>query len=71
MCLHFLNNKFISRQLKLSDDKMIFGVCASIAEFCGWDTKMTRLITVILALVGTIGIWAYLVIAFVMYLLNK
>ena len=61
----------MSKQLKLSDNKMILGVCAGLAEFFGIDTKIMRLATVILALCGTIGIWGYLVVALVMYIMSK
>ncbi|MCQ2360000.1 MAG: PspC domain-containing protein [Paludibacteraceae bacterium] len=58
-------------QLKLSSNKVIGGVCAGIAEFLGIDIKLTRIIFVVLAILGTIGIWAYLIMWIVMYLINK
>ena len=61
----------MSKQLKLSDNKMILGACAGLAEYLGIDTKIMRLGTVILALCGGIGIFGYLVIALVMYILSK
>lgn len=57
--------------LKLSSNKMIFGVCAGIAEFLGWDTTLVRIITVILACMGGIGILGYACIALIMYILPK
>ena len=50
---------------------MILGVCAGLAEYFGIDTKIVRLATVILALCGTIGIWGYLIVALVMYIMSK
>lgn len=61
----------MSKQLKLSSNKMILGVCAGLAEFFGIDTKIMRLATIILALCGGIGVMGYLIIALVMYILSK
>ena len=61
----------MSKQLKLSDNKMILGVCAGLAEYFGIDTKIMRLATLVLALCGSIGVFGYLVIALVMYILSK
>lgn len=47
--------------LKLSDNKMIAGVCGGYAEFFGLDTSIVRIIFVILALIGSAGLWIYLI----------
>ncbi len=61
----------MSKQLKLSDNKMILGVCAGLGEYFGIDAKIMRLATLVLALCGGIGVFGYLVIALVMYILSK
>ena len=61
----------MSKQLKLSNNKIILGVCAGLAEYLGVETKIVRLATVILAILGGIGILGYLLIALVMYIMNK
>lgn len=48
----------MDKKLTKSDNKMIFGVCAGIAEYFGWDITITRIIytilTVCTAFSGTI-----------------
>ena len=61
----------MSKQLKLSDNKILLGACAGLAEFCGWDTKVVRLATLVFALLGGIGIFGYILIALVMYIMSK
>ena len=61
----------MSKQLKLSDNKMILGVCAGLAEYLGAETKIVRLVTIILAILGGIGILGYLLIALAMHIMNK
>ena len=61
----------MSKQLKLSDNKIILGACAGIAEYFGWDAKIVRLATLVFALMGGIGICGYLIIALVMYIMSK
>ncbi|MBP5259033.1 MAG: PspC domain-containing protein [Paludibacteraceae bacterium] len=57
--------------LKLSNNKMILGVCAGFAEFFHWDTTLVRVATVILACMGGIGVFGYLLIALIMHVSNK
>ena len=57
--------------LKLSNNKMILGVCAGFAEYFHWDTTLVRVATVILACLGGVGVLGYLLVALVMYLSNK
>ena len=57
--------------MKLSDNKMILGVCAGIAEYFGCDITLVRVITVILFCFGTVGLWAYLIVGLIMYLSNR
>ena len=62
----------MSKQLKLSNDKKIFGLCAGIAEFFGWDTQMVRIITIILAIITcSTVLWAYLIGGIALHVINK
>ena len=42
-------------------DRKIAGVCGGIAEYLNVDATIVRLVTVVLALSGSVGIWAYLI----------
>ncbi len=57
----------MDKKLTKSDNKMIFGVCAGIAEYFGWDITITRIVytilTVCTAFSGTI---IYLIMALIM-----
>lgn len=51
-----------NRRLQRSNDKMIAGVCAGIAEFFGLDTSMVRIATVFLILFGGLSLWVYIIL---------
>ena len=51
---------------KKTSEKKICGVCGGLAHYLGVDSTVVRLIVVVLALAGTIGIWAYLLAAIIM-----
>ncbi len=57
----------MDKKLTKSDNKMIFGVCAGIAEYFGWDITITRIVytilTVCTAFSGTI---IYIIMALIM-----
>lgn len=55
-----------SKKLRKSNDKMISGVCAGIAEYLGWQASMVRLITVVATFLGASGILIYIILYFVM-----
>lgn len=57
--------------LKLSSNKMIAGVCAGYAEFLGLDTTLVRILFVVLTILGSAGLWIYLISWLVMYLSSK
>lgn len=57
--------------LKLSSNKMIAGVCAGYAEFFGLDTTLVRILFVVLTILGSAGLWIYLISWLVMYLSSK
>lgn len=47
-------------------DAKLFGVCGGIAEYFGLDPTVVRVGTVVLALCASIGVWPYLIAAFIM-----
>ena len=53
------------KKLYKSDNRMICGVCAGIAEYLGIDPTVVRLIWAALGLTGT-GILLYIIAALVM-----
>ncbi|MEG0498829.1 MAG: PspC domain-containing protein [Alistipes sp.] len=53
------NVKKLSRS---SDNSMIAGVCAGVADFFGLDTSLIRLATLLLILFGGLSLWVYLVL---------
>ena len=64
------NNKKMA-QLKLSSNKMIAGVAAGYAEFFGIDTNLVRILFVVAAIMGSLGLWFYLISWLVLSLSNK
>lgn len=54
------------KRLKKSRNKMIFGVCAGIAEYFDIDPTIVRLIFLFVCLAGGSGILAYIIAAIVM-----
>lgn len=58
----------MKKNLHLSENGMILGVCGGIAEYLDIDPTVVRVITVILALCGFIGIGLYLVVWLVLKL---
>ncbi len=55
----------MKRLYKSSADRLICGVCGGIGEYLGVDPTVVRVIWVIASLLGTIGIWAYLICALI------
>jgi len=54
------------RLRRSSDDKIIAGVCAGLADYFGIDPVIIRLVFLVLFLAGTIGFWPYLILWLVM-----
>ena len=52
--------------LKKSSNKMIAGVAAGYAEYFGIDVTLARIIFLVAALCGSLGIWVYLISLIVM-----
>ncbi len=61
-------NKKNYRPLKRSNDKMIAGVCAGIAEWLGWDPTIVRVVYVLLSILSVAfpGILVYIILWIVM-----
>lgn len=58
----------MDKKLTKSNDKMVGGVCAGIAEYLGWDTTAVRVLYVCLSLfsAGFPGLLLYIVLSIVM-----
>ena len=55
----------MEKRLYKSQNKMVCGVCAGIAEYFGVDPTLVRLGTVVLTLCGSAGFWAYIIAAII------
>lgn len=53
------------RLYKSNQNKMIDGVCGGIAEYCGMDPTVVRLLWVLFSALGGSGVIAYIVAAVV------
>ena len=51
---------------KSSDNKVICGVCAGIADYLDMDPTIVRLITLVLVLVAGLSFWVYIIAAIIM-----
>ena len=58
----------MSKKLTKSNNKMVAGVCAGIAESLGWDVTMVRVLYALLALfyAGFPGLLLYIILVIVM-----
>ena len=58
----------MTKRLFRSDDRMLGGVCAGIAEYLGWDPTLVRIAYIILSIasIGFPGILVYLILWIVM-----
>ncbi|MBR5721773.1 MAG: PspC domain-containing protein [Clostridia bacterium] len=48
-----------------TSNRQLCGVCGGVGEYLGVDPTVVRVVWVIAALFGTIGIWAYLLCALI------
>jgi phage shock protein C len=57
-----------ARRLTRSDNRMIAGVCAGIAEYLGWSVPTTRLVYVLVSILSVAfpGILVYIILWLVM-----
>ncbi len=51
---------------KSKNDRKLAGVCGGVAAYLGMDSTVVRIIWVLLALMGSLGVWAYIICAFVL-----
>lgn len=51
-----------NKRLYRSQNALIAGICAGIAEHFGWDTAATRLAMLLLILVGGLSVWVYVIL---------
>ena len=58
------NRSKMKKKLTRSDDKIIAGVCAGIAEYFGLDISLVRIGYILLSLIGVVftGILAYIIL---------
>lgn len=56
----------MSKRLCKSQDKMVFGVCAGLAEYMDCDKTVMRLIFALAVIIGGLSLWVYLIAALIM-----
>ena len=58
----------MNKRLTKSNNKMVAGVCAGIAEYLGWDVTIVRAVYAVLSVfsVGFPGLLLYIILAIVM-----
>jgi len=56
------------QKLTRSNDKVIAGVCAGIAEFLGWDIALVRILYILVSIISAAfpGILVYIILWIVM-----
>lgn len=60
-------NDWKDKKLRRSaTDNKIAGVCGGIAEYFGIDSTLVRVLFVLFAMMGSAGIWVYIILAIVM-----
>ena len=52
-------------------ERKIWGVCGGLAKYFDKDPTIIRVITILSLLLGTAGIWAYIIMAIVVPLENS
>lgn len=66
----FINYNFINMSTKklVRDikNKKLAGVCAGVANYFGLDVTLVRIIWLVLALMGSLGLWIYLILLLVL-----
>jgi len=53
------------RLYRSRSDRMIWGVCAGLANYFDTDPTIVRVITVLSIFLGGVGLWAYIILAIV------
>ena len=57
-----MNRQTYKDLIRPTDDRIIAGVCAGLADFFGLDSSTVRLATLLLILFGGLSIWIYVVL---------
>lgn len=55
----------IRKLYRSRNDRKLAGVCGGLAAYLNTDSTVIRVITAILFLAGTLGLWVYLVLWFI------
>lgn len=58
-----MSTKKLVRDIK---NKKLAGVCAGVANYFGLDVTLVRIIWLVLALMGSLGVWVYLILLLVL-----
>lgn len=58
-----MSTKKLVRDIK---NKKLAGVCAGVANYFGLDVTLVRIIWLVLALMGSLGLWIYLILLLVL-----
>ncbi len=58
-----MSTKKLVRDIK---NKKLAGVCAGVAEYFGLDVTLVRIIWLVLTLMGSLGLWIYLILMLVL-----
>ena len=53
------------RLYRSRSDRMIWGVCDGLAKYFDMDPVIIRAVAILSVFVGTLGIWAYIILAIV------
>jgi phage shock protein PspC (stress-responsive transcriptional regulator) len=57
----------MAKLIKSQKDKMIFGVCGGVSEYCGIDSSLIRIIFVLGSIItGSFLLFLYLLLAFIL-----
>ncbi len=59
------------RLYRSRSDRMVWGVCGGLAKYFDMDPTIVRVITVLSIFFGSLGIWAYIILAIVVPLENS
>lgn len=51
---------------KIEEGKKLCGVCAGVAEYLKLDVNIVRILWVVLALCGSLGLWVYIACALIL-----
>ncbi|MBE6235982.1 MAG: PspC domain-containing protein [Bacteroidales bacterium] len=58
-----MSNKKLVRDIR---NKKLAGVCAGVANYFGLDVTLVRIIWLVLALMGSLGFWLYIILLLVL-----